>query len=219
MYTTQRWMAAVACGTMVLLDACGGLCGDQQHAISIFSLGDSLTVTQSTVTRRVSVIGRVTPYDINPTSFDFAFNTLEGSAAGEGVTLTLSGQGAASNEQVTLVLALPVSLRRGDEYSLGATFSVDPGFVTDPRTWGAYDLKQSNQAEASFTISRYTFPPAEFTVDYRAVTSSGTVRVAARDNGSVELLLNLTFLDAAGKTTTVTGRARAVTESFSPPCN
>ncbi len=75
----------------------------------------------------------------------------------------LSGIDATSDERVILVLALPVSLRRGDDYTVGATFTVDPGPTTDPRSFGAYYLQQPNGAEAAFTVATYSFPPLLYT--------------------------------------------------------
>jgi hypothetical protein len=55
-------------------------------------------------------------------------------------------------------------------------------------------------------------------VNFRAVTSSGTIGVTGRENGRAELSLNLSFADATGKTALVEGRVQAVTERFTIAC-
>jgi hypothetical protein len=151
--------------------------------------------------------------------FQFVFNTLEGSTNGEGVALTLQGTDAITQEVVTIVLALPVSLREGDEYAIGATFSVDVGSTAETRLWGAHDLAQSAKADVAFVVSTYTFPPPVYTPNFRAVTSTGTIRVADRTRGHAQLDLNLSFTDATGSVRTVTGDAQANTEKFAALCS
>jgi len=216
MHTARRWLAAIGLVTTLAMTGC--LCGaDEGHAVTV-SAPDALTVTRDGVARKVEVVTRLTEPEASPTTFQFVFNAVEGSTNGEGVALSLSGADATSDELVILTLALPVALRRGDEYPVGATFTVDPGLTPDPRLWGAYDLRQPDEAEAAFTIASYSFPPPQFTVNFRAATSTGTIRVTQRQRGSVELSLNLSFTDASGKTTTVTGRAQANSERFTAPC-
>jgi len=196
----------------------GCLCGaDEERAVTI-SAPDSLAVARDGETRRVGSVSRLTEFDGDPSAFQYVFATIEGATTGEGVVLSLSGMDTASNEIVIVALALPVSLRRGEEYPVGATFNVDPGLTPDPRLSGAYDLQQPNQAEAALTIATYSFPPPQYTVGFRAVTASGTVRVTERERGRVELSLNLSFADAAGRTVGLTGRAQANTERYTPPC-
>ena len=211
-----RWGAAAALAATVATTGC--LCGaDEQYAVTV-SAPDSLVVTRDGVTRRVEIVTRLAQQDVSPATFGFVYDVIEGSTSGEGVALTMSGIDAVSNEVVTLVLGLPVSLRRGDEYPVGVTFAIEPGVSSDPRYWGPRDLQQSNRAEVAFVVSAYTFPPPLYTATFRAVTSTGTVRVTQRERGRVELSLNLNLMDATGRTTVVTGRAQANSERFTPPC-
>lgn len=216
MNTARKLVSALALATTVATTGC--LCGaDEERAVTV-SAPDSLTVVRDGASRRIEIVTRVTEPEVSPQTFDFVYNTLEERAQGEGIVLGLSGTDPTSNELVILALALPVSLRRGDEYAVGATFSVDPGLTADPRLWGAYDLQQSDRAEVAFTVATYSFPPPQYTVNFRAATSTGTIRVTQRQRGSVELSLNLSLVDATGKTTTVTGRVQANSERFTPPC-
>jgi hypothetical protein len=64
---------------------------------------------------------------------------------------------------------IPVTLREGDVYDVGSTFSVD---VTDPAQagfWGAHDLAQSNRADVAFVVAKYDFPPPAYTPNFVAV--------------------------------------------------
>jgi hypothetical protein len=211
--------AALGAAAIVAMSGCSSLCGArEQRAVTLGAGITGLTVVRDGTTRRVEVVTRLTEPLTNPSTFDFVFNTIEGSRSGEGVALSLSGNDPVSDELVALTLALPVSLRSGDEYAVGSTFTIEVGLDSDPRSWGPHDLKQSNQAEAAFTIAKYSFPPPTFTVNFRAVTSTGTIRVTDRDDGSVEFTLNLSFTDANGKTTLVTGNVQGVTERYTPPC-
>ena len=217
---TTRWRptALALAAAITTISTTGCLCGaDEQHAVT-FSSADSLTVTRDGVARKIGVVNRLTAPPVSPSSFEVVFNTVEGSTSGDGVVLTLSGNDPVSDELVILALALPVSLRSGEEYPVGATFTVDAGLDTDPRATGAYDLRQSNRAEVAFTVASYSFPPPQFTTHFRAATSTGTVRVTRRERGRIELSLDLRLVDAAGRASTVTGRAQATSERYTPPC-
>lgn len=216
MQTARRWTAAI--GLAATLGTTGCLCGaEEEHAFTV-SAPDSLVVTRDGTTRRIETVVRVAENQLATSTFQLVFNTLEGTPSSEGIALSLSGHDPVTDELVTLTLALPVSLRRGDEYVVGNTFAIPPGIDLDPRLFGAYDLRQSNQAEVSFSIAKYLFPPPSFDVRFRATTSAGTVRVTTRQKGRVELTLNLSFTDATGRPATLTGRVSAVTERYTPPC-
>ncbi len=120
---------------------------------------------------------------------------------------------------MTLVLALPVTLRDGDTYTIGSTFSADPGNPSEAVLWGAHDLQDPNKADVAFVISTYSFPPAAYTPNYRAVTTTGTIEVVGRSRGHVQLEVDLSFTDANGKTRTLTGNAQADNEKFAALCN
>ena len=190
---------------------------DEERAVTVSS-PDSLTVTDGDDARKVGAIARLTETDVARSSFDFVFNTIEGASAGEGIALSVSGAGRTPNELVSLVLVLPVALEEGDEYTLGSTFSIQPGVSADPRMWGAQELQQAGRAEAAFSIATYTFPPPLYTADFVAASSTGTIRVVRRERGWVQLVLDLTFTDAAGEVRTVTGQVQANSERYTPPC-
>ena len=212
----MKWFSAFVVAATIANTGCNA-CGPEQHAITTGS--NNLTMAGDVASRQIQYVTyRLTQPPATRDEFQFLFNTLEGSTSGDGVAFTLKGTDAVTQEVVWLVLALPVALRQGDEYSIGATFSID---VTDPAQagfWGAHDLAQSNQADVAFIVSTYTFPPAAFTPNFTAVSSTGTIRVVNRTQGTVQLALDLSFTDAAGSVRTLTGDAQANAEKFAALC-
>jgi hypothetical protein len=102
-------------------------CGPEQHAITTSA---NLTMGGDIAARQIQYATyRLTEPPASHDVFQFVFNTLEGARNGEGVALTLSGTDAVTQEIITLVLALPVALRQGDLYSIGATFAVEVGSI------------------------------------------------------------------------------------------
>jgi hypothetical protein len=212
----MRLSPALVLAATIGITGCN-LCGPEQHAITTSA---NLTMGGDIATRQIQYATyRLTEPPASRDVFQFVFNTLEGARNGEGVALTLSGTDAVTQEIVTLVLALPVALRQGDEYSIGSTFSVEVGSITESKLWGAHDLAESNKADVAFVVATYSFPPPVYTANFRAVTSTGTIRVTDRTGGHVQLALNLSFTDANGAVRTVTGDGRADTEKFAATCS
>lgn len=213
----MKWLTAFAVAATIATNGCNA-CGPEQHAIT--TSASTLMLGGGIPTRQIQFVTyRLTQPPATREQFQFVFNTLEGSASGEGVAITLRGTDAITQEVVTLVLALPVSLRQGEVYDVGSTFSVDVGSSVETRDWGAHDLAQSTRADVAFVVATYSFPPPAYTPNFRAVTSTGTIRVVNRTAGHVELDLNLSFTDANGNVRTVTGDAQANAEKFAALCN
>ncbi|MFL5555535.1 MAG: hypothetical protein ACJ78D_07040 [Gemmatimonadaceae bacterium] len=213
---TTRLLTVLGFATTLAINGC---CGNkEQHAVTISTGTDALTVTRDGVARKVASVVRATTPPTSPPTFEFVYNTLQGNTIGDGIALSVSGDDPVTGELVTLSLALPMSLQLGEQYTVGATYTVEPGVPNAPGVFGAYDLNQPNQAESAFSVSTYTFPPGVYNTSFSAVASSGTIQVVERERGRLGLSLNLTFTDAGGKTVTVTGRVQAVTERFIPPC-
>lgn len=213
----MKWLPALVVAATIANSGCS-YCGPEQHAITTSANG--LTLGGDIATRQIQYVTyRLTEPPASHDVFQFVFNTLEGSTNGEGVAFTLKGTDAITQEVVWLVLALPVSLRQGDEYSVGATFSVDVDSPAMTGFWGAHDLAQPNKADVAFVVSTYTFPPPVFTPNLTAVSTTGTIRVVNRTPGHLQLELNLSFTDANGSVRTVTGDAGADTEKSAALCN
>ena len=213
----MKWLPAFAVAATIATTGCDW-CGPEQHAIT--TSANPLNMGGGVSTRQIQYVTyRLTEPPASRDVFEFVFNTLEGSTDGEGVALTFSGTDALTQEVVTIVLALPVSLREGDQYSVGSTFSVEVGSTAETRLWGAHDLAQPNQADVAFVVSTYSFPPPVHTPNFRAVSSTGTIRVMDRTQGHVQLDLNLSFTDAAGNVRTVTGEAEANNVKSAALCN
>ena len=212
----MKWLSALAIVATIGIDACN-VCGPEQHAITTSST--NLSMGGGIPARTVQYVTyHLTQPPAPRDVFEFTFNALEGSTNGEGVALAFTGADAITQEVVTIVLALPVALRQGDQYSVGGTFSIDVNDPARPGFWGAHDLTQSNKADVAFVVSTYSFPPAVYTPNFRAVSSTGTIRVFNRTAGNVQLDLDLTFTDAAGNVRTLTGPAEANAEKSAAIC-
>jgi hypothetical protein len=219
--STPRWCLSLV-GLVAAFVLTGCSCGPDTHAVNAFPNGpDVLTVVRDGVTRHVDAAGQVNEFVGAPENFQFVYNTIEGSTRGDGIRIAVGGDDPVTKEIVTLVFALPVSLRQGDVYTVGQTFAVEPSVdFPDPlAVWGPHDLQQSSRAEVGFTAATYTFPPAHFTIGYRATSATGTIQVTKREHGRAELNLNLSFVDAAGKAALVTGRMTVATQQTPAPCN
>jgi len=218
MKITQFLLSAFVLATTTANSGCSG-CGPEQHAITTTS-PNNFTLGTPSMSRQVQYVNRrLTEPPATHEQFQFIFNTLEGSTNGEGVAITWSGTDAGTQEIVTLVLGLPVTLREGDNYTIGSTFSADPGTTSEAGLWGAHDLQDPNKADVAFVISTYSFPPPLYTPNFRAVTTTGTVHVVSRSSGHVELAVDLSFTDASGNTRTLTGNAQADNDKFAALCN
>jgi hypothetical protein len=218
MQITRLWISAFVFATTIATAGCN-ICGPEQHAITT-SAPNNLTLGGDFGTRQIQYVNiRLTEPPATHDQFQFVYDALEGSTHGEGAAISFGGTDAETQEVVTLVLALPVALRQGDNYAIGSTFSVEVGSNAESKLWGAHDLQDPSKADVAFVVAKYTFPPALYTPTFRAVTSSGTVKVVGRTDGHVQLALNLTFTDANGVVRTVTGNAQADNESRAALCN
>jgi hypothetical protein len=216
-------IARVSLAAFVLAAALGAsgcnACGPEQHAITT-TAPNNLTLGGDFGTRQVQFVNRrLTEPPATHDDFQFLFNTLEGVTSGEGVAFTLSGTDAVTQEVVTLVLALPVALREGDDYAVGGTFNVELADPGETGFWGAHDLTQPGKADVAFAIATYTFPPVAYTTNFRAATSSGTIEVTDRSPGQLQVHVNLSFTDASGDVRSLTGDGRADNERFAALCN
>ena len=213
-----RRLRPLALALLATLAATGCICGAKEKNV-VISSPNGLTIRVGGIGRPLVLpVTRLTQFHITSAAFDFLFDALEGSTRGEGVAFGLMATDATTNDVVVVSLALPVSMRPGDEYTVGATYAVEPTLNTDIRSWGAHDLVQSTKADVAFTTAVYDFPPPTYTPNFRAVTTAGTVRVVSRTSGRVELALNLVFTDAAGQTRTVAGNVVANTEIVNVGC-
>jgi len=204
--------------TLIATLATGCICGAKEKNV-VISSPSGLTLRADEVGRPLRVpVTRLTQFHITEPAFNFLFDALEGSTRGEGVAFGIMGTDTMTNEDVVISLALPVSMRPGDVYTVGATYMVEATLNTDIRSWGEHDLVLSMKADVGFTTAVYNFPSPTYTPSFRAATTTGTIRVVSRTDGRVELALNLTFTDATGGTRLVTGVVVANTEIVNVGC-
>jgi hypothetical protein len=212
----MKWTSTLVIAATIASTGCN-FCGPEQHAIT--TSATALTMAGDIEAREIQyAIQRLTEPPATHDAFQFVFNTLEGSRTGEGVALAFSGTDAITQEIVTVVLALPVALREGDQYLVASTFNVEVGSSGQIGFWGAHDLAQPNQADVAFVVAKYDFPPPTYTTNFRAVSSTGTIRVTDRAEGRVQLALDLRFTDATGNVRTLSGDAQANTEKTAALC-
>lgn len=214
MRITTSFIAALS----FAVSACNFCGADEERAVTISS-PDSLAITLDAQTRWHQFVTRVADAQINASDFDAVFDALEREgSSNRAVVVTLSGAGATPADLITIVLALPADMERGDRYTIGSVFTAQPGLSTDPGMWGTRTLISGNTAEIGFTKSTYTFPPATHTINFRALTATGTIDVVSRSNGHVELDLAIQLKDAEGKNASLSGRVQGSTERYTPPC-
>ena len=198
--------------------ACNFCDAEEERAISISSV-DSLTLTFGTQSTRMQFGSRVSHRELPAASFEPVFRAIEdpSSPPSRSIILTVDAIESAST-QLTIALALPEDMTRGDVYTVNGTFTAEPRFSTDPAFFGTRDLQGANNAQIAFTRWRYTFPPPVHTVTYRASAATGTIRVTQRSDDYVEVELNLQVTDPTNGPATITGRVQAQTERHTPPC-
>ncbi|HUP89367.1 MAG TPA: hypothetical protein VM100_08455 [Longimicrobiales bacterium] len=197
--------------------ACNFCGAEEQRAINV-GVYDSITVTRAGQTSRLQLGARVGDTEITRPTFDSVFTAVDkGLNANRSVILSLGGTDPATGEIVLASFILPSDLRKGAQYTVTSTFNIEPGFSTTPLSWGTRGANGSN-AVLGFTTSTYTFPPANFTINYRATSASGTITVTNRGSGFVELQLAIQFTDASGRPGSMTGRIQATAERYTPPC-
>src|SRR6476469_4657871 len=102
MNPTKSFAALTIATTIAITGCCGA---DEQHAVTITTGIDSLTVTRDGVARKISSVTRATVPPTSPPTFEFVFNTLEGNTIGDGIALSAGGDDPLSEEFVTLSLA------------------------------------------------------------------------------------------------------------------
>jgi len=207
-----------ALALITTLVATGCICGTKEQNV-VISSPNGLILRADGVGRPLRVpVTRLTRFHITSTAFDFLYDALQGSTRGEGVAFGVMGTDTMTEDDVVVSLALPIAMRPGDVYTIGSTYMVEATLNTDIRSWGEHDLAQPTKADVAFTTAVYDFPPPTYTPNFRAVATTGTVRVVARTPGRVELALDLVFTDAAGQTRTLTGNVVANTEVVNVGC-
>ena len=216
---TKRLITILICAAAAVVPAACNFCGaEEERAINVSSV-DSLTVTFGSQATRWQFGSRVGRQEIQTTSFDPVFRALEdgSSTPTRAIVVSASAFESAAN-QIAIALALPEDLTRGDVYTVNGTFTIEPRLSTDAALFGTLPLQGANNAQMALTRWAYTFPPAAFTVTYRASTATGTIRVTQRSGGYAELELNIQVTDPTNGPASLAGRVQVTTERHTPPC-
>jgi hypothetical protein len=190
----------------------------EERSISVSTI-DSLQITINGRSMALQLGAHIGQAEISRTHFDPLFNAIEDrGSANTGLLISVGGPDPATNEQVLLTIAVPADMSRNDVYTIANTFAVEPGFSTTPLTFGVRATQNPNTADVAFGTSTYTFPPPLFTVNYRATSATGTIRVTERGDGYAIMRLDIDLVDATGRTAFVNGQIQVATGRYTPPC-
>jgi hypothetical protein len=174
----------------------------------------------------VGLEGRAYHPRISEESFRFTWDAVNGrgSAGGTvGVMLTLSGGGSADAAGVAvltgMMLAVPLPLTAGATYPVTGTFP-PPGAAYMPmywEGWGERRLVRAGEGEVALRVFDYHTIGMRVENEFIATAVNGTVQVTARYGDQVELRLDITASDAAGRQLRLHGDFTASNERYTPP--
>jgi hypothetical protein len=174
----------------------------------------------------VGLEGRAHTPRISEESFRFTWDAVNGRGGGGGtvgVMLTLSGGGSADAAGVAvltgMVLAVPLPLSAGASYPVTGTFP-PPGagyMPMDWAGWGERRLARAAEGEVALRVFDYHTIGMRVENEFIATAVSGTVQVTARRSDQVELRLDITATDAAGRQLRLHGDFTATNERYTPP--
>jgi hypothetical protein len=174
----------------------------------------------------VGLEGRAYHPRIPEESFRFTWDAVNGrSGAGStsGVMLTLTGGSqpdAAGVAVLTgLMLAVPLPLAVGASYPVFGTFPPPgPAYMPmDWEGWGERRLNRAGEGEVALRVFDYHTIGMRVENEFIATAVTGTVQVTARSRDHVELRLDITATDAAGRQLRLQGDFTAGNERYTPP--
>jgi hypothetical protein len=152
-----------------------------------------------------------------------AVNGLGGAGGTVSVMLTLSGgseQDAAGVAVLTgLMLAVPLPLTAGASYPVTGTFP-PPGSAYMPMDWegwGERRLDRAGEGEVALRVFDYHTIGIRVENEFIATAVTGTVQVTGRYRDHVDLRLDITATDAAGRQLRLHGDFAATNERYTPP--
>jgi hypothetical protein len=174
----------------------------------------------------VGLEGRAYHPRIREESFRFTWDAVKGrgGAGGTvGVMLTLSGGGspdaAGVNVLTGMMLAVPLPLTAGASYPVTGTFP-PPGSAYMPMDWegwGERQLDRPGEGLVALRVFDYHTIGMRVENEFIATAVTGTVQVTARYRDHVDLRLDITATDAAGRQLRLHGDFSATNERYTPP--
>jgi hypothetical protein len=201
----------------LFLGACCNL--PEEYAVSASAVHE-LTIAWPERTAVLRMGGRIAEGELAPARFRPMFDAIRGQAGtAAAVVITLTEQDPATNEAVSLTLALPAALRRGARYQVGGVFSSALVWRDLYQAWGTRPLQHADRAEVAFSASVYAFPPPVHTPTFVATEAEGTIDIVERGTGWFHAAVVLRLTDADGRVVNVTGTVQAQAERYSPSCS
>lgn len=214
-----RGMRTATAVLMLGLGAAG--CAEEQLTINV--RGDFTIVREDGSTEPLLMEGRLYEERIGRRAFNEAWAVVtRGAAPYDALALSLSSVGSGDGDPVPLlaglVIALPVPLRRGDEYPIGGAF---PPPTSDMpmywNEWGRRDLGEPGVGEVALRTFDYHTVGMIIENDFVATDAEGTIEVIERRDDWIELRVDIVGTDGAGQTVRLEGVLDIRAERFTPP--
>jgi hypothetical protein len=198
-----------------------GACGREQRTIDVRGSFD--VQRQLGGAAVLALEGRLYQDDLPSSDFDAMWSIVtRGTQAASGVTVTLSGgsERDASGRSVLagVILVMPTPLSTGATYPIQHALAVPAqGMPMYWSFWGPVHMLVPGRADVGVRIFDYHASGMVVENDHVAVAATGTIEVLRRLGQQVELRLDVTTTDAAGRQATLRGDFTISPERYTPP--
>lgn len=137
--------------------------------------------------------------------FDEVFAVLaRNSGDGRNLQFTLTGYETPPGDRIVLVLSVPTRAQQGDRFRVVGAFT-PPGPWQDE--WTFRRAVAPGDTEIGFARTRATIPnpPYDYAAIYTATRATGTIQVLRRERGHLDLQVDVTATDEAGRAYRIAG--------------
>lgn len=137
--------------------------------------------------------------------FDEVFAVLaRNSGDGRNLQFTLTGYETPPGDRIVLVLSIPTRAQQGDRFRVTGAFT-PPGPWQEE--WTFRRAVAPGDAEIGFARTRATIPnpPYNYAAIYTATRATGTIDVLRRERGHLDLRVDMTATDEAGRAYRIAG--------------
>ena len=197
-------------------------CGEEEK--SLVTHGTFTVERPFATAATVEVEGRWFDSNASSSQFEPAWEAVtRGSSSAEAIALTLSGGTAANAQGMTVltafVVVLPTPLRAGQRYTIGT--AIAPPSETDMpmywHVWGPRAVTRAGEADVALRVFDYQTIGMRVENDFIARVATGTIEVLRRGEDLVELRVDVTAHDAAGRMLRLHGDFEVRAERYTPP--
>jgi hypothetical protein len=215
----MRHLRAVALVALTLVaSGCRVGCEDVEILRAVTAPGFGVTETGAPGSTGVLLAGDVHYTQRDVRDFRRIFDILYRRARDErSVAFTLHGYETPPGDRITLTLAIPAGARQGERYRVAGAFVPPAPWIDE---WVLRPSVAAGEVEVGFKRSRPAIPdpPYNYTPTYTATGASGSIDVLRRENGLLELQLDFTVTDGAGRGYRVAGRTTVTAVSEGEVC-